>query len=204
MTAPRPAALATGSCRIGARGRRLLCGLLLLAAAGPATAQTPPLTPLLRELDLRGYPAGTMAPGFNGSTLGSEALSLSGLRGKVVVLNFWATWCLECRPEMPVLEQIHREFAPRGLAVIGINTREASRVVRRYATDLGLTFPLVLDPDGRIGATYGVVGLPTTFIVARDGTAVALAVGAREWASAPARAIIDALLAEPAPRRSAR
>ena len=121
------------------------------------------------------------------------------LRGKVVLINFWASWCAECRPEMPVLERLHRELAPQGFAVIGINAREGSEVIRRYASALGLTFPLVLDRDGKINSLYGVVGLPTTFLVGRDGRAVALAVGPREWASTPARSLIQALLAEPAP-----
>jgi peroxiredoxin len=104
---------------------------------------------------------------------------------------------------MPVLERLHREFAPRGLAVIGINAREGREVIRRYASELGLTFPLVLDRDAKINALYGVVGLPTTFLVGRDGRAVALAVGPRDWASTPGRALIQALLAEPAPRPGA-
>jgi peroxiredoxin len=105
---------------------------------------------------------------------------------------------------MPALERLHREFAPRGLAVVGINAREDREAVRRYAKDLNLTFPLVLDPDGKINGAYGVVGLPTTFVVGRDGRAVALAIGPREWASAPARAIIEALLAESVPRPGGR
>jgi peroxiredoxin len=105
---------------------------------------------------------------------------------------------------MPALERLHRDFAPRGLAVLGINAREDREAVRRYAKDLDLTFALVLDPDGKINAAYGVVGLPTTFVVGRDGRAIALAVGPREWESAPARAIIEALLAEPVPRPSGR
>jgi peroxiredoxin len=122
----------------------------------------------------------------------------------VVLLNFWATWCLECRPEMPAFEGLHRRFASRGLAILGINTREDGKAVRRYAEELGLTFPLVLDPDGKIGALYGVVGLPTTFLIGRDGHAVALAIGPREWGSAAAEAIIGSLLADSPGRPSAR
>jgi thiol-disulfide isomerase/thioredoxin len=122
----------------------------------------------------------------------------------VLILNFWASWCVECRPEMPVLEQLHREFAPRGLAIVGVNAREGTEAVRRYARELGLTFPLVLDPDGRIKALYGVIGLPTTFVAGRDGRAVALAIGPRNWGSAQAREILQALLAEPGARVEAR
>jgi peroxiredoxin len=101
---------------------------------------------------------------------------------------------------MPVLERLHREFASQGLAVIGINAREDREAVGRYATELGLTFPLVLDPGGRNSDLYGVVGIPTTFLVARDGRAVAFGVGSRDWSGPAARALIEALLAEPAPR----
>jgi thiol-disulfide isomerase/thioredoxin len=159
---------------------------------------------LLKPLDLRGYPTGTTPPPLVGRTLEARPVSMADLRGKVRVVNFWASWCLECRPEMPVLERLHRELAPRGLAVVGVNAREAPEAVRRYAKDLELTFPIVLDQDGQINAAYGVVGLPTTFLVGRDGRAVALAIGPREWGSAPARAIIEALLGEPATRPDGR
>jgi cytochrome c biogenesis protein CcmG, thiol:disulfide interchange protein DsbE len=203
--AGRAATLRVGwwSC-LSAREWWFACGLLIVALVGPVRAERPALTPLLKLLDLRSYAPGTMAPAFTGRTLDARRLSSAELRGKVIVLNFWASWCLECRSEAPVLERIHREFAPKGLAVIAINTREDRVAVQRYAKDLGLTFPLVLDPDGKINAAYGVIGLPTTLVLGRDGRAVALAVGPREWASAPAQAIIEALLAEPAPSAGTR
>ena len=101
---------------------------------------------------------------------------------------------------MPVLERLHREFASRGLAIVGTNAREDRGAVGRYATELGLTFPLVLDPEGKTSNLYGVIGIPTTFVVGRDGRAVALAVGPRDWSGPPARALIEALLAESALR----
>jgi len=100
---------------------------------------------------------------------------------------------------MPVLERLHREFLSRGLIIIGVNAREKKDAARRYAKELGLTFPVLLDRDGKINALYGVVGLPTTFVIGRDGRAVGFAVGPRQWETAPARALIGALLAEPAP-----
>ena len=178
-------------------------GLLVLAPGSAASADRPGVAALLKPLDLVDYRSGTRPPQFGGRTLDARQLSLAELRGKVVLLNFWASWCLECRPEMPVLERLHREFARRGLAVVGVNAREDPPAVGRYARELGLTFPLVLDPDGKINTQYGVIGLPTTFVVARDGQAVAFAIGAREWASAPARALIETLLAEPTPRPGA-
>lgn len=124
-------------------------------------------------------------------------MSLAELQGQVVLLNFWATWCVECRAELPALEALHRRFGPRGLAVIGVNTREGPRVARNYARARRVSFPLLLDSDGTATRRYGVIGLPTTFLVGRNGRAVALAVGARDWASAAAVEIVETLLAAP-------
>jgi peroxiredoxin len=141
-----------------------------------------------------------MPPPFGSSTLDGRPLALTDLRGRVVILNFWASWCLECRAEMPRLESLHRAYASRGLAIVGVNAREDARAARRHAEELDLTFPLVLDPGGKINALYGVIGLPTSFVVGRDGRAVAFGVGPHGWGSAPAHALLEALLAEPVSR----
>ncbi len=197
----------------GMRGRRaspplgryiLECVLVaLVTVLGPPAAGQRAVTGLLGSLNLSGYPPGERPPEFSSRTATGRKVSLASLRGRVVLLTFWATWCSECRPEMPVFEQLHRDFAAEGLTVLGINVREGGPVIRTYAKELGLTFPLVLDPKGEIQASYGVIGLPTTFLIGRDGRAVALAVGPREWDSPPARAIIQALLAEPTARKGA-
>jgi thiol-disulfide isomerase/thioredoxin len=180
--------------------RVLASACLLVALASPAHADQAAAAPLLKRLDLVAYRAGTTPPSFSGPALNGTPLSLASLRGKVVLVNFWATWCAECRPEMPVLERLHRDFAPKGLAVVGINAREEPGAIASYATQLGLTFPLIVDPRGRNSDLYGVVGIPTTFLFARDGRAVGLAVGPRDWGGAPARELLELLLAESPPR----
>ena len=181
------------------------CGFVaLLTAINAPAAERPVLPELLKALNLSGYPSLMHPPEFSGVTADGQKVSLAGLSGRVILLNFWATWCLECRSEMPTFERLHQEFSAQGLAVVGINAREGTVTIREYAKELGLTFPLILDPSGKINSAYGVIGLPTTFLIGRDGRPVALAVGPREWASTPARALIQALLAEPAALKATR
>jgi len=182
------------------RAGRLIMGVVVATVATFTVqeASWAQVADLLHELNLTTYSRPTMPPDFNGRTADGSDLSLASLKGKVVLLNFWATWCLECRPEMPAFERLHREFSAQGLAVVGINAREETSTIREYAKELGLTFPLISDPTGKINSAYGVIGLPTTFLIGRSGRAVALAVGPREWSAKPARALIQALLAEPA------
>ena len=182
------------------RAGRLIMGVVVATVATFTVqeASWAQVADLLHELNLTTYSRPTMPPNFNGRTADGSDLSLASLKGKVVLLNFWATWCLECRPEMPAFERLHREFSAQGLAVVGINAREETSTIRKYAKELGLTFPLISDPTGKINSAYGVIGLPTTFLIGRSGRAVALAVGPREWSAKPARALIQALLAEPA------
>jgi peroxiredoxin len=156
----------------------------------------PALAELLRALNLSAYPSGLWPPPFTGQMTTGQAVSLADFQGRVVLVTFWASWCAECRPEMPLFERLHRDFAARGLTVLGINFAEEQSRVQQYAEELGLTFALVLDPQGELSRLYGVIGLPTTFLVARDGRPVALAIGPRAWESAEARALIQALLAE--------
>jgi len=181
------------------RAMKRIAGLLIamVTILGAPQARGAEVAELLRKLNLTAYSRGTKPPEFNGTTAEGRTLSLASLRGKVVLLNFWASWCQECRPEMPMFERLHRELAAQGLSVVGINAREGTVAIRAYAKELSLTFPLVLDSKGEINAAYGVIGLPTTFLVGREGRAVALAVGPREWSGEHARAIIRALLAEP-------
>ena len=170
--------------------------IALTTALNAPAAERSGLPELLKALKVTGYPSLMHPPDFSSLTADGQTVSLNSLRGKVLLFNFWASWCLECRPEMPMFERLHREFSARGLAVIGINAREGTSTVHTYAKELNLTFPLILDPSGNINSAYGVIGLPTTFLIGRNGRAVALAIGPREWDGKAARALIQALLNE--------
>jgi DsbE subfamily thiol:disulfide oxidoreductase len=99
---------------------------------------------------------------------GSEA-KLSDFRGKVVLVNFWATYCPPCRAEMPALETVYREVADKGGVVLAIDQKESAETVAGFVAEFGLTFPVALDQKGAAGALYGVTGIPESFIVDKDG-----------------------------------
>src|SRR5262245_26928815 len=167
--------------------------LLVTPAAGQPAG-------VLQALRLVGYPAETRPPGFRATTADGRRVSLEELRGRVVFLNFWATWCLECRQELPMLEQLHRAYAPRGLMVLGVNFQETPKTVQQYAREQDLSMVMLIDRPGVITRSYGVIGLPTSFLIGRDGRAVARAIGPREWIAAELSRLIDSLLGEPIPR----
>lgn len=170
--------------------------LVLMSTVASGAFGQPAVTDLLQTLNLSDYRPGMWPPPFMARAVSGDEVSLAALQGRVVLVNFWASWCAACRPEMPMFERLHQDFAAQGLTVLGLNFREDAQTIQQYARELGLTFPLVLDPQGEIFRSYGVIGLPTTLLIGRDGHPVALAIGPRDWASTQARAIIQALLAE--------
>jgi peroxiredoxin len=113
--------------------------------------------------------AGRPAPDFEALTVDGERVRLSDLRGKAVLLNFWATWCAPCRLEMPEIQAAYDEYRDRGLVVVAIDVAEDAEAVQPFLRELGLTFPAVLDPKTELALTYRVTGLPTSFFIGRDG-----------------------------------
>jgi peroxiredoxin len=112
---------------------------------------------------------GFIAPEIGLTTIDSTPLSPVDLEGKAVVLNFWATWCLPCRAEMPALERTWLEYQERGLVVVAVNLRENPGRVADFVGEVGLTFPVLIDGDGSVFQRYRVQLYPTTFFIGRDG-----------------------------------
>ncbi len=106
---------------------------------------------------------------FEVETFDGETLRLSDLEGKVVVLNFWASWCPPCRWEMPAFERISQEYGDEGVVFVGIALTDTLRAAKEFADSAGVTYPLALDKTGEIARAYNVVGLPTTFFIDREG-----------------------------------
>ena len=113
---------------------------------------------------------GAPAPDFELKAPDGTVYRLSDLRGRPVMLNFWATWCGPCRQEMPAIEDEYRARGGDGLVVLAINVKESRGLVEPFVQRLGLTFPVLLDHSGSVSARYRVRSLPTTFFVAPDGT----------------------------------
>lgn len=134
--------------------------------------------------------------------LDGREVALDDWSDRLVVLNFWATWCEPCLIEMPTLEALWRDYRERGLVVAGISVdRGAPReILDPYVRNLELTFPILLDPDMKTAVAWHVTGLPATFLVRPGGDVVGLAYGPREWDSAEMRALLETLLPAPPAR----
>jgi peroxiredoxin len=138
---------------------------------------------------------GDEAPNFMLRDLAGNVMSLSQLRGKVVLLNFWATWCGPCRVEMPAMEQLYRTI-PRGeFEILAVSTDpQGAAVTRPFQKQMGFTFPILHDSEYRVGLAYGARTIPVTFVVDRHGIVRQKIFGARDWGSPEARDLIHALM----------
>lgn len=143
----------------------LAAGVLLVGAGLPdASLYTG------QEIDGLRYAAapGELAPLFETVTASGDSFSLLALRGRPVVLNFWATWCAPCAVEMPELQRVHDTFGDSAV-IVGVNTGESAGTVRAWAAERGIAFPLALDETGETAALYQLRGQPTTVILDADG-----------------------------------
>jgi len=110
------------------------------------------------------------APSFTGPRLDGGSVALESLRGRVVLLNFWAVDCPPCRIEMPELEKIHRRYSGRGLRVLGVTEMDpAPDQAARFVAQIGVTYPILLDPGARIGTLYGIEAHPTSLVIDARG-----------------------------------
>jgi len=140
---------------------------------------------------------GQRGPAFRLPLLTGGDATLDAWKGKVVILNFWATWCTPCTIEMPALEALWREYRDRGLVVVGVSVdRGAPRpLIEPYLKNLGLTFPILLDPQMETANAWRVPGVPATFVIRPGGEVVGMAIGIREWNSREMKTLLEHMLA---------
>lgn len=159
----------------------LVLGLLLVAGAQAAGFEARPATaaPELHARDLNGAPR-----------------TLADYRGKVVVLNFWASWCPPCLREMPSLERLREKMAGRPLEIVALDSAETADEVKAYLARMQLGFPVLLDPDGSNTRRWKVFALPTTFLLDAEGRVRYVLTGPTEWDEGEALQVIESLLLE--------
>ena len=171
----------------------LAVSILLPAAMLHAQLPVPELNHQLTQLATP-----VAAPDFTLVDMDDKSYSLSSYRGKVLMVNFWATWCPPCRRELPSMEALYQAFKDDDFTILAINQWETPDHVFAYMGQLEVipNFPILFDRDSAVSEAYGVKGLPTTVLIDRRGRVVYRAVGGRDFNHAEVRAIIRGLLAE--------
>jgi len=179
--------------------------LALAACAGGPIAQS---TPASNGQSFVGGQASTtvfaggnppLAPRVTGTTLGGARISLSQLRGHVLVLNFWGSWCTPCRAEAPALASLARTFSPAGVRFLGVDIRDTPASAKAFQRNFSITYPSLNDPGGLIAlsfrSTVPPAGIPTTLVISRSGRIAARVIG--EVSYPGLRRLITAALARP-------
>ena len=172
-----------------------ILGLAVLVGASALTVSaSPEAMKALGILELRER---TTAPDVRLPTLEGKPLSFNELRGKVVLVNFWATWCLPCQWEMPLMEKLYHAYKGKGFVIVAISLdREGAAVVAPFVREKKLTYPVLLDPTFQGAREFGVRGVPATFLIGADGFIKGVTYGPKEWDGPEARALIESLLSQ--------
>jgi len=137
------------------------------------------------------------APDFISENLLGGNTGLAAYRGKLVLLNFWATWCRPCRVEMPEMETLWQKYKEQGFVIVAISNDEGSKAnVETFSKLLDLSFPILLDPESKVSDLYKVSKMPTSFLIDRNGKIISRIVGTEEWASPEAAQLVEKLLSQ--------
>jgi peroxiredoxin len=148
----------------------------------------------IKELDLIRPSRDKLAEDFTVKTSDGKTFRLRDHRGRIVFLNFWATWCAPCKEEMPSMERLHREYRARGLVVVAVSVDADPGVVTPFLQEHRVSFSVGVDPKMEVAALYGVRALPVSFLVDRDGRMTAFALGPRPWDNPVAHSLIEGLV----------
>lgn len=164
--------------------------LIVVSPSAFAKAERPQSTPA----DL--LQAGSMAPDFTLKNLKGKPVTLSQYRGKVVFLNFWATWCPPCRAEMPAMERLNEVYAGRDFVILAVNVEEDVAAVKTFLKEHPHSFTVLLDPEARAQNLYGVYRFPETFLIDKRGKIDEHYLGARDWSGVEFLKKINAMMKE--------
>jgi len=182
----------------GAGGKNVALAVGLAALGLLALVRfTMSATPASQDAMLLGLelPKGLVeAPNFSLADIAGKTTRLKDFRGRMVFLNFFATWCVPCRDEMPAMDRLYQTYKDKGLVVLAVDVREGPKVIQAFAQELKLSFPMLMDTDASVAHAYGIRPVPATYLVGRDGTVMWRAFGSREWDSKSARQYFSSLL----------
>ena len=162
-----------------------MLSVLSVISSGPALASNP-----FASLKMSRLPAGSMVAPFELTALDGTVVKSSELAGKVVLVNFWATWCGPCKEEMPSLARLQKQLDPAQFTLMTVTTDLQRQGIAHFLSQLGISLPVLFDEDQEVSRSFMVRGLPTTIVIARDGTLVGRAVGPRAWDSPEAVAVM--------------
>ncbi|HSF29592.1 MAG TPA: TlpA disulfide reductase family protein [Candidatus Tectomicrobia bacterium] len=166
----------------------------------PAAVSSTGLDSLFAALGIHRPAEPSEAPDFTLTTLQGRPAQLREFKGKLVLLNFWATWCAPCLHEMPSMERLYQTFKSSEFVLLAVSMdRQGGAVARPFVDNLQITFPVLLDTTLEVGRQYGVRGLPTTYLIAPDGLLIGAVIGARDWYRTEAKALIAGLLRQLSP-----
>jgi peroxiredoxin len=163
------------------------------AFAGPDRVEFAKVEKAMKELDLIRPSPPKLAKDFTLKMPDGLTFRLSEQRGRVVFINFWATWCPPCREEMPALQRLNERTKKGRLVMLAVSVDGDPKVVTPFLEEHRFTFAIGLDPKMELANTYGVRALPASFIVDRDGYLVALALGPRVWDNAASQALVEGM-----------
>jgi len=181
----------TGNNTMRARTLLKICSLFLLTLTSNVSAHDP----ALHGFNLTTFDPPFPAPAFVLDTLAGESSKLEDYKGKYVLLNFWATWCPPCLEEMPTMESAYQQFKDRGFTIVAISSdEEGAATVTPFIDQLGVTFPVLLDPDQAVSKVYGAINLPLSFLLNPEGQVIAGSEGERDWSSEEAISVLDELI----------
>ncbi|HPB65250.1 MAG TPA: TlpA disulfide reductase family protein [Spirochaetales bacterium] len=173
-----------------------------MASAAPSSAETPSILAAdaapwyaepMEALGFFVFPRPEPMPPFEVAPLAGGRAGLGDAAGKVVLLNFWATWCPPCRSEMPSIQRLHDAMAGRPFAVMAVSVAESAATVRAFLKTDPYTFPIYLDEGGRASGPFVGRGIPTTFVLDKQGRAIAGVIGARSYDDPEVLALFKAL-----------
>lgn len=149
---------------------------------------------LFRKMGVLSVPHMAEAIDFTLKDLDGNPVRLSDFRGKIILLNFWATWCPECRIEMPSMQKLHSRFKDYNFVLVSISIKESASEVKNFFKKYKLTFIGLLDSDGEVGSQMAIRAIPTTFILDKNGKIAGTIMGAREWDSKASIALFEHLI----------